>query len=142
MNMNQRFAICIHALTLLAANDKPLTSKAIAMSVHTNPVVIRRAMASLREYGLVTSKPGANGGWFLVRKPKQIVLRDIYQSLGSENVLSVHPHPSKYCPIGKNIKGALKTVFNDAQAEMEKALGRYTVADVLKDVQARQRSRL
>ena len=63
MNTNQRFSISIHALTLLAANSTPLTSEMIAGSVDTNPVVIRRTMAGLRERGLVESKPGAHGGW-------------------------------------------------------------------------------
>jgi Rrf2 family protein len=140
MNTNQQFAMCIHALTLLAASEKPLTSKAIASSVDTNPVVIRRAMASLREHGIVSSKPGAHGGWHLSRKPKQIALCDIYRSLGEGNVLAIHDHPSKHCAVGKNIRGALQAVFGEAQIEMEKALGRHTIADVLKDVQARARS--
>jgi Rrf2 family protein len=134
MNINQRFAISIHALTLLAANSTPLTSEMIANSVDTNPVVIRRTMASLRTHGMVKSKPGAHGGWRLLREPKQIVLRDVYRSLSEEDVLLIHRHPNKHCPVGGNITGALKTVFDDAQSEMEKALGRYTVADVLKDV--------
>jgi len=134
MNTNQRFAISIHALTLLAANEKPLTSEAIASSVDTNPVVIRRTMASLREYGLVKSKSGAHGGWRLLREPKQIVLRDIYRSLSEEDILSIHGHPNKYCPIGGKITGVLRAVFSDAQSEMENALGKYTVADVLAGV--------
>ena len=134
MNTNQRFAISIHALTLLAANNDPLTSEMIASSVDTNPVVIRRTMASLREQGLVDSKSGAHGGWRLLRDPKQIGLREVYRSLSEEDVLSIHSHPNKYCPIGGNITGVLQTVFDDAQSEMEKALGRYTVADILKDV--------
>ena len=134
MNTNQRFAISIHALTLLAANEKPLTSEAIASSVDTNPVVIRRTMASLREYGLVKSKSGAHGGWRLLREPKQIVLRDIYRSLSEEDILLIHGHPNKYCPIGGKITGVLRAVFSDAQSEMENALGKYTVADVLAGV--------
>ena len=137
MNTNQRFAISVHALTLLAANSDPLTSEAIASSVDTNPVVIRRTMASLRESGLVKSKPGAHGGWRLLRKPNQIILRDVYRSLGEETVLTIHAHPNKYCPIGKSIKGALQNVFHEAQAEMEKALGNHTIADVLEDIRAR-----
>lgn len=136
MNTNQRFAISVHALTLLASSEGPLTSAAIANSVDTNPVVIRRTMASLREYGLVGSKSGAHGGWHLLRKPKQIALRDVYRSLGEEDVLAIHAHPNKYCPIGKNIKGTLQKVFHEAQSEMEKALGNHTVADVLEDVRA------
>ncbi|MBC7877514.1 MAG: Rrf2 family transcriptional regulator [Anaerolineales bacterium] len=140
MNTNQRFAISVHALTLLASSEKPLTSEAIASSVDTNPVVIRRTMASLREHGLVKSKSGALGGWHLLRTPKQIALCDVYRSLGEDNVLAIHAHPNKYCPIGKNIKGALQNIFHEAEAEMEKALGRHTIADVLKDVRTRART--
>ncbi|MFN8412917.1 MAG: Rrf2 family transcriptional regulator [Anaerolineales bacterium] len=134
MNTNQRFAISIHALTLLAANPDPLTSEMIASSVDTNPVVIRRTMANLREQGLVESKSGARGGWKLLREPKRIGLREVYRSLSEEDVLSIHSHPNQFCPVGGNIMGVLQAVFDDAQSEMEKALGKYTVADILKDV--------
>lgn len=137
MNTNQRFAISIHALTLLAASLEPLTSEAIASSVDTNPVVIRRTMAGLRERGLVESKPGAHGGWKLRREPRQIGLYEVYRSLDEMNVLAMHSHPNKYCPIGGNIKGVLQNVFDEAQAGLEKALGNYTVADILSDVRAR-----
>ncbi len=134
MNTNQRFAISIHALTLLASSSTPLTSGMIASSVDTNPVVIRRTMASLREHGLVESKPGAHGGWKLLREPAQIGLYEVYRSLDEVNVLTVHGHPNKFCPVGGNITGVLQAVFDDAQSKMEKALGNYTIADVLKDV--------
>ena len=134
MNTSQRFAISIHALTLLAANNEPLTSAAIASSVDTNPVVIRRTMAGLRAHGLVKSKPGAHGGWRLLRAPDRIALREVYRSLGEDRLLSVHSHPNKNCPIGGRITGPLKNVFDQAETELEKSLGRRTVADILADV--------
>ena len=137
MNTNQRFAISIHALTLLASSAQPLTSNAIAESVNTNPVVIRRAMASLREHRLVESRPGVNGGWRLLREPEQICLREIYRSLEHKNVLAMHNHPNKLCRVGAHIRGALTEVFACAQAEMENALDQYTVADVLNNVLAK-----
>ncbi len=137
MNTNLRFAISIHALTLLATSSDPLTSEVIAASVDTNPVVVRRAMASLREHGLVESKPGAHGGWKLLRAPNQIGLCEVYRSLGSEDVLAMHSHPNRHCRVGAHIKGALTEVFASAQKEMENALAKYTIADVLTDVLAR-----
>jgi Rrf2 family protein len=134
MNTDQRFAISVHALTLLASSAEPLTSAAIANSVDTNPVVIRRTMASLREHGLVGSKPGAHGGWHLLRKPKQIALCDVYRSLGADDLLSIHKHPNKHCPIGGKITTPLKRIFNQAQIELENSLGKHTVADILADV--------
>jgi Rrf2 family protein len=136
MNTNQRFSISIHALTLLAANEA-LTSEAIANSVDTNPVVIRRTMASLREHGLVESKPGANGGWRLLRSAEQIHLCDVYRSLGEQDMFAVHNHPNKHCAIGRNIKGTLTNIFMNAQSVMMDTLNRSTIADVLEDVRAR-----
>jgi Rrf2 family protein len=137
MNTNQRFAISIHALTLLATSDDPLTSEMIASSVDTNPVVIRRTMAGLREYGLVDSKSGVNGGWRLLRAPETIQLCDVYRGLGEEDVLGVHEHPNKHCPIGKNIRGPLLDIFASAQGTMVDSLSQFTIADVLKDVRSR-----
>ncbi len=137
MNTNLRFAISIHALTLLASSKAPLTSEAIAMSVHTNPVVVRRTMASLRAHGLVKSKPGTNGGWKLLREPRQIRLYEVYRSLELKDVLAIHSNPDKHCRVGGHIKETLTNVFTSAQLEMGNALDRYTIADVLSDVLAR-----
>jgi Rrf2 family protein len=137
MNTNQRFAVSVHILTLLAASDGSLTSEAIAESVDTNPVVIRRTMASLREHRLVGSRPGVNGGWHLLRTPDKIGLCEIYRSLEQEDVLAMHAHPNKRCRVGAHIKDALSEAFTAAQTEMEKALGNYTVANILEDVLAR-----
>ncbi len=138
MNQNQRFAITIHALTLLASSSAPLTSEDIASSVDTNPVVIRRTMASLRAHGLVKSKSGAHGGWHLLRPAERIRLHEVYRALGGEDVLGIHAHPNKYCRVGKHIKDSLQAVFAEAQAEMERSLGNHTIADVLNDVMKRE----
>jgi Rrf2 family protein len=140
MNTSQRFAISIHALTLLAASRGALTSESIAGSVDTNAVVIRRTMAALREHGLVESKSGAHGGWKLKRAPGKIHLREVYQSLGEEDVLSMHSHPNRHCPIGGTIRGVLDEVFSSAQSALLDSLNRRTVADVLRDVRAQARS--
>jgi Rrf2 family protein len=137
MNTNQRFSISIHALTLLAANDAPLTSEDIASSVDTNPVVIRRTMAGLREHGLVESRPGAHGGWRLLRTAEQIHLCDVYRSLGEEDMFAVHNHPNRHCAVGRNIKGTLTGIFSNAQTVMMETLNKSTIADVLADVRAR-----
>src|SRR3990170_8848187 len=104
MNTNQRFAVSLHILTLLAASDGQLTSESIADSVDTNPVVIRRTLANLRQQGLVESRPGANGGWRLLNSPKQIRLCAVYRMMGQEAVLALHSHPNKNCRVGAHIK--------------------------------------
>src|SRR3990170_6314498 len=122
MNTNQRFAVSLHILTLLAASDGQLTSETIASSVNTHPVVIRRTLANLRQQGLVESRPGANGGWRLLNSPKQIRLCAVYRMMCREGVFTLHSHPNIHCRVGAHIQAALTDVFTVAQTEMENAL--------------------
>lgn len=135
MNANQQFSVSVHILTILAAYPKtPLTSETIAESVDTNPVVIRRVMAHLRQHGLVDSRPGASGGWHLLHDPAAINLRDVYHALRHENVLSMHQHPNPDCPIGGHIHETLGPVFDEAQSSLEAALGQFTISDLLESI--------
>ncbi len=132
MNTNQQFAVSCHILTILAAYpDVFVTSESIAQSVNTNPVVIRRIMAHLRQHGLVESRSGSNGGWCLVRPASQLSLRDIYLAVSHETVLAMHQHPNLDCPIGGHIQDTLSRVFGEAQLAMEQALEKVSVANML-----------
>ena len=134
MNTNLQFAVSCHILALLAAYpDEPLTSEAIATSVDTNPVVIRRIMSHLRQHGLVDSRPGSNGGWRLLRPASGLSLLEVYQAVSHEAVLAMHQHPNPDCPVGGNIQNSLGSVFDDAQQAFEQALGKFTVAVVLEN---------
>ena len=131
---NQRFAVSVHILTLLAANtENVLTSEAIASSVNTNPVVIRRTMSHLRQHGLVDSRSGTSGGWRLIRAPEKISLGEVYRVVSHEDLLSMHNHPNPECPVGGNIQETLSLVFERVQTAMEAELSKTTVADILQD---------
>jgi len=132
MNDNQQFSVSVHILVILAAHpNSQLTSETIAESVNTNPVVIRRIMAHLRQHGLVDSRPGACGGWHLLHDPANISLRDVYHAIHHENILSMHQHPNPDCPIGGHIRESLGPVFNEANVALESALGQFTIAGML-----------
>ena len=47
----------------------------LAKAMHTNPVVLRRVMAGLRDRGFVRSEKGHGGGWTLARDLSEITLR-------------------------------------------------------------------
>jgi len=134
-NTNETFAVSVHILTLLAANqDATLTSDAIATSVDTHPVVIRRTMSHLRHHGLVDSRPGTNGGWRLVKPAEEISLCEVYRAISHDSVLSMHSHPNPICRVGGHIQRPLQVIFGQAQSAMEAALDRFSIADILRDV--------
>ncbi len=138
MKTNQNFAVSVHILTVLAAHPNlAVTSDAIAESVNTNPVVIRRIMAHLRQHHLVESRPGVSGGWRLQRPAEHISLCEVYRATTHEDALSMHQHPNPHCAVGGKIRGALTPMFDEAQDAMEAALENFTIADVLESVFAR-----
>jgi len=112
-----------------------LTSEFIAGSVGTNPVVIRRRLASLREAGLVESKGARGGGWTLGPDPARITLKMVRASLGVEAKFRMHsndPHPR--CLVGQNVRGVLEDVYEEADRAVMRSLEEWTIADMLKRV--------
>ncbi|MGV3278125.1 Rrf2 family transcriptional regulator [Rickettsiales bacterium LUAb2] len=113
MAANSKFAVAVHALTVLAYFDNtPLTSNVLASSVNTNAVVIRVIMAKLKKAGLVKAQIGSHGGLSLAKPAEQITLADIYAAITTEGFAVIHSNPKNpKCPISSNIKPILQEVF-------------------------------
>ena len=137
MRVNTRFSVAIHILTVAAfCREKTVTSKLIAKSVNTNPVVIRRITALLKKAGIVEVKLGI-GGISLKDSPRSITLLSIYNAVKEpekEDLFDLHQEPNAHCPIGANIHKALATPLLTAQSQMEASLEKYTLYDVMKTV--------
>jgi Rrf2 family protein len=136
---SSRFTVAIHILTLLAVcGPEPQTSEFIAGSVTTNPVVIRRLLASLRAAGLVASQGGPGGGWHLLRESGAITLGQIFLAV-EDSALFPMPasKPNPQCPVGCTIQAALGRIFQGAEQAMLAQLDRTTLAQLVKDVQVR-----
>jgi len=138
MNSSSRFTVAIHVLTLLAyAGPDPLTSEYIAGSVTTNPVVIRRLLASLREAGLVRSQGGPGGGWQLLQDPKRITLRAVLAAVEGATIFPAPSGvPNPLCPIGRTIQSLLAGPFLSAQEALEQDLDRTTIAALVAQARA------
>lgn len=125
--------MAVHAVTALAHQDERwVSSDAIARSVNTNPVVIRRILGALRKARLVRSQPGKAGGAQLARPAEQITLLDVFRAVEAQGVFAFprkpgHPH----CPVGGNMRRLLTPVFADSQRALERALSQTTIADLL-----------
>src|SRR5712671_4918926 len=133
MSTSSRFAVAVHALTLMAwSDDEPLKSEQIAVSVNTNPVVIRRMLCELAEDKLVVSHTGATGGSRLARKPALISLLDVYRAVECTDIFSLHPkRPSHRCPVGASIGPVLKNVRGEIDSAIQDVLGKITIEDVV-----------
>ena len=60
---NTRFATAIHIMTILGSKPEEWqTSDWLAESININPVVVRKELSVLRDFGLVESRKGKDGG--------------------------------------------------------------------------------
>ncbi|MBK8085404.1 MAG: Rrf2 family transcriptional regulator [Devosia sp.] len=138
MSQDNRLSAVLHALLHMADHAGPLTSAELALMMSTNPVVVRRTMAGLREAGLVHSARGHGGGWELARDLASVTLRDIYDALGSPRLIAMGiplAHPG--CLVEQAVNHALGSAFADAEALLVDRLGEVTLARLAEDFSTR-----
>ena len=138
MIRDSRLSGVLHVLLHMAEHGGPLTSEMLAKPMGTNPVVIRRIMAGLRDQGYVQSEKGHGGGWTLVCDLSKVTLRDIYTALGSPSVLAMgNRAETPGCLIEQAVNAALGQAFEDAEALLLARFGEVTLAILSADVHAR-----
>lgn len=126
----------------MAQNDGPVTSEALAKVMDTNPVVLRRVMAGLRDQGYVQSEKGHGGGWTLACDLAKVTLRDIYAALGSPSLLAVgNRSDNPGCIVEEAVNAALCKSFEDAESLLLSRLAELTLARLREDVQRRLAAR-
>lgn len=128
---NGRFSTSLHILSLLAIFDEEvLTSDWLAGSININPVLVRKELVNLRNAGLVASKEGKNGGSYLAKPARRILLSDVYKAVRQEYLLGRTINtPNPDCRVGKQINKHLNTLYNEAEEVLLQKLGKKTLAD-------------
>ncbi len=138
MRRDSRLSGVLHVLLHMAEQDAPVTSEVLAKAMDTNPVVIRRIMAGLRDQGYVRSEKGHGGGWTLARDLATISLRDIYQALGQPSLLAIgNRTEAPGCLVEQAVNAALNKAFDDAEALLLARLADVTLARLSADFHER-----
>jgi len=116
--------------------DRKMTSDFLAGSIGTNPVIVRKLLAQLKNAGLIEVLRGTGG--LVVRKPyEDITFLDIYKAVEApkgDKMFRFHDDPDENCLVGKNIHRALDPRLDRLQDTMEKGLESVTLADFLADM--------
>jgi len=138
MKYDSRLSGVLHVLLHISEQGGPVTSEVLAKAMDTNPVVIRRIMAGLRDHGYVRSEKGHGGGWTLACDLSGVTVRDIYTALGCPSLLAVgNRTESPDCLVEQAVNAALNQAFHDAEALLLARFGDVTLAMLSADVHNR-----
>ncbi len=138
MTRDTRLSGVLHVLLHMAEMDGPATSEVLARAMQTNPVVLRRLMAGLRDAGVVASAKGHGGGWALCRPLSDVTLGDIHTALGSPPLLAVgHREEEPSCLVEQAVNTALASACQEAEAVLLARLQHVTLAMLSQDFHRR-----
>lgn len=137
MRKDSRLSRMLHVLLHMARHDQPFTSEQIAAMLDTNPVVVRRTMAGLRQAGYVRSEKGHGGGWTIACDLSRITLLDVHEAVGGPRIFAIGnetDHPG--CAVERVVNAALDDALRRAEALLVERLGAISLADLARDFDA------
>ena len=138
MKRDSKLSNVLHILLHMAEWDEPITSDGLAEMIRTNPVVVRRLLAGLRERGYVHSEKGHGGGWTLSCKLENVTLRDVYDAVGSPPLLAIsHRTETPGCLVEQSVNEALGSALQEAEAALLSRFDNISLAHLSEDFHER-----
>lgn len=132
---NERLSAALHVLLHMTQQpERPMTSEELAVCVRTNPVVIRRTLAGLREAGIVSSIKGHGGGWRLARDASTVSLAEIQKALGERVVSLTSEVDPPRCLLLQAVVHSLDEAVREAEQVLDRRLSNLTLADLVSSV--------
>lgn len=138
MQLDGRLSRMLHLLIHMDRAEGPITSAAAADMLHTNPVVVRRTMAGLRDAGLVRSDKGHAGGWTLIKSLEDVTMLDVYKAVGEPRIFAIGlADPAPQCLVEQAVNASMTSALQEAEALLIAELGKVTLAAIAKDFERR-----
>ncbi len=140
MSDSQRFPVAVHTLVYMAhkgatAPERAVSSAALAASVPTNPVVVRRVTAMLAKAGVIMTRTGAGGGAWLARDPCAIGLDQVLRAVNGCAHLGLPPPGADGCPVSQSIPRAVSGALKAADQAAAERLSEISVGDLLAEIE-------
>ncbi len=137
MHISSKCSIAVHCLIFISeyGQSSKVTSELLALSSGCNPVTIRGVMSALKKGGIIAVKSGT-GGTRLLCPLEEITLYRICKCVepdALDKMMGIHPRPSVFCPVGRNILPVLTASYQKVRADMEASLQSVSMADILKE---------
>lgn len=124
-----RLKIAIHTVVWLAKSGSMLSSATIARQVDSHATFLRRVMQSLNNAGIIESKGGRDGGYYLKKSSSEITLGDIYEAI---RTCSSDAEVDVVCgEAGQQLDVELEKILQEAELKTIEHLRNYTIAQLM-----------
>ncbi|OWK27536.1 Rrf2 family transcriptional regulator [Sphingomonas dokdonensis] len=141
MRNDGRLSRMLHVLIHMAQHDGPMTSEAIARMLGTNPVLIRRTMAGLRNAGYVRSEKGHGGGWAIATDLETVTLLDVHHAVGGPHLFAIGiEHPEPGCQVAAVVNEAVSDALQEAERLLVERLASISLATLVQTFDERRGS--
>ncbi|WP_127071301.1 Rrf2 family transcriptional regulator [Pelagibacterium lentulum] len=138
MPHDSRLSRMLHVLIHMDHYEGAATSEVIARMLNTNPVVVRRTMAGLRDAGYLRSEKGHNGGWILARPLSEITMRDVYVALGEPPLIALGlAQDDPRCVIEQAVNDRLRTSLEEAERRILEQFSAITLDQIAGEFKTR-----
>ena len=140
MRMSEGVESAVHVLLVMAWLDdgEPVSTARLAASYQLSPAYLNKQLQALARAGILTSVPGARGGFLLARPPAEISLMDVVAAIeGSVEAF-------RCAEIRQRVPGApeyavpcaVATSMRRAELAWRQALAAQSIADVRDEADA------
>jgi Rrf2 family protein len=121
----------LRMLVELAVNygKSPVLLKNIAKCEHISKKYLEQIVITLKAAGIISAIRGARGGYYLLKPPDKILLKEIFMVLeGSFTPIDCIDHPA-ICGLQKDCP--TKPLWSELSQAIEKVFDKKTLADLL-----------
>ena len=138
MDVKVQFGAAVFSLTveyslravvyLAGVSPKSASTEAVAKATKVPPAYLAKVIRSLVKVGILASRRGIGGGICLLKKPKDLTILEVVNSVEPIRRIKTCPlglsaHGARLCPLHKRVDAALATV--------EAAFAGTTLAEIL-----------
>jgi len=140
MHISNKCSIAVHCLIFINeyGEENKVTSELLALSTGCNPVTIRNIISAMKKDGIIDVKFGT-GGATLAVPIQDVSLYRICVAVDPKAInkmISVHPAPSPFCPVRKNIGDVLDRTYNTLKENLISSMKSITMEKIVNDYHA------
>ncbi|MCI6965538.1 Rrf2 family transcriptional regulator [bacterium] len=137
MHISNKCSIAVHCLIFINeyGKENKVTSELLSLSTGCNPVTIRNIISAMKKDGIIDVKFGT-GGATLAVPIQNISLYRICAAVDPkaiDKMISVHPAPSLFCPVGRNIGDVLDRTYDTLKEDLISSMKSITMERIVND---------